>query len=183
MFPLPIIFQPKKYISHLLILICIFVSLFGFIKPEIIQMFGFSRASDWNFIHLFLQIILFQFLHGNLLHLFLNVYFLYSAGPELEVRMKKRRYIYFFITSTLFVAFSLFIFSPSTLTIGISGFCMALLSYLWIDLYTLRNPISNQILIMLIINILLGFSGGISFTAHAAGAVWGILWWYMRKKW
>ena len=158
MFPLPILFQPRKYVSHLFILICIFVSLSGFIKPELIQMFGLSRASDGNLIHLFLQIILFQFLHGNLLHLFLNVYFLYSAGPELEVRMKKKKYIYFFVTSTLFVVFSLFVFSPSTLTIGISGFCMALLSYLWIDLYTLRNPASNQILVMLVINILLGLS-------------------------
>ncbi len=183
MFPLPIIFQPRKYISHLLILLCIIVSIFGFLKPEVIQMFWFSRASEWNLIHFLLQIVLFQFLHGNLLHLFLNIYFLYSAWPELEVRMKKKKYIYFFIMTTLFVSLSLFIFSPSTLTVGISGFCMALLSYLWIDLYTLRNPASNQILIMLVINILLGFSSSISFTAHAAGAVWWVIWWYMRKKW
>lgn len=183
MFPLPIIFQPKKYISHLLIIICIIVSIFWFLRPELIDMFGFARRSDANLVHLFLQILLFQFFHGNLLHLFLNVYFLYSAWPEIEVRMKRKKYILFFITSTLFVAISLFIFSPLTLTIGISGFCMALLSYLWIDLYTLRNPASNQILVMLVINILLGLSGGISFTAHAAGAVWGVIWWYMRKKW
>lgn len=83
----------------------------------------------------------------------MNSYFLYTAGPEVEVRMSPNRYIWFFVTSTIFVAIALFILQPGALTIGISGFCMALLSYLWIDLYTTRHPMASQILIMLIVNI------------------------------
>jgi membrane associated rhomboid family serine protease len=67
--------------------------------------------------------------------------------------MSRDRYTWFFITSTLFVAIALLIFAPQSLTIGISGWCMALLSYLWIDLYTTRHPMAQQILIMLAINI------------------------------
>jgi membrane associated rhomboid family serine protease len=90
----------------------------------------------------------------------------------------------FFLLGTLFVASALYIFtSPQTLTIGISGFCMALLAYLWIDLHTTRHPMANQILIMLVINIALGLSGNISFVGHAAGALWGLIWWqFFRNK-
>lgn len=67
--------------------------------------------------------------------------------------MSRDRYTWFFVTSTIFVAIALLIFQPLTNTIGISGFCMALLSYLWIDLYTTRHPMASQILVMLAINI------------------------------
>jgi rhomboid protease GluP len=153
--------------------------------PQVVNTYGFHRGfiEQGDYLAFFVQLVLFQFLHGDLLHLFLNGYFLYAAGPEVETRMSKDRYISFFVSSTLFVAMSLYLLSPLSLTIGISGFCMALLSYLWIDLYTIRHPMATQIGIMLIINILLWLSGNISFVGHAAGAVWGIVWWQMRKKW
>ncbi len=112
----------------------------------------------------------------------MNAYFLYQAGPEIESRMSPMRYRAFFLLNTLFVAVCLWFFAPLSTTIGISGFCMALLSYLWIDLYTTRHPMANQILIMLVINIALGFTGNISFVGHASGAVFGLIWWYFRRK-
>lgn len=124
---------------------------------------------------------MFQFLHGGALHLALNALFLYQAGPEIEVRMSRSRFLLFFLGSSIFIALALTLFS-SGVTIGMSGFCMSLLAYLWIDLYTTKHPMANQILIMLGLNILIGFSGGISLTAHAAGAVWGLIWWAIRKK-
>ncbi len=181
-------FDPRRSISHLLIVICIIVSIAWFGIEWLIDRYGFHRIfiNSGDIAEMIPQIVLFQFLHGSLLHLFLNAYFLYSAGPEVESRMSQSRYIQFFVTSTLFVAICLFFLSsPNSVTIGISGFCMALLSYLWIDLHTTRHPMANQILIMLVINILMGLSGNISFVGHAAGAVWGLIWWKFfrdRKK-
>lgn len=94
--------------------------------------------------------------------------------------MKRREYILFFLTSTIFVAIALWVFSNG-LTVGISGFCMALLSYLYMDLSRIHHPFANQILIMLIVNIALGFTGNISFIGHASGALWGFLWWYRKN--
>lgn len=179
MFP----FYPTKYRSHALILAMIVVSIFGFIIPKIkiIFWFSFFGFDQVVFPQLFASVVLYQFLHGDILHLLMNSIFLYQAGPMIEARMPKNRFWLFFIGSTLFVAVALAIFSRGV-TIGMSGFCMALLSYLWIDLYTTQHPLSNQILIMLVLNIAIGFSGSISLTAHAAGAVWGLIWWYFRKK-
>ena len=166
-------FYPSRSLSHALILIMAVVSLIGFADGRIIQVFGFHFAGlDMAHIPgLIASIVSFQFLHGNPLHLAMNSIFLYQAGPEVESRMSRQRFIVFFISATLFISLALALFS-SALTIGMSGFCMALLSYLWIDLYTTRHPMANQILAMLVINILIGLSGNISFVGHFFGAIW-----------
>jgi membrane associated rhomboid family serine protease len=69
---------------------------------------------------LLVQVLLFQFLHGGIIHLLMNSYFLYSAGPEVEARMSRDRYTWFFVTATIFVAIALLIFQPYATTIGIS---------------------------------------------------------------
>jgi membrane associated rhomboid family serine protease len=160
------------------------VSLIGFADDRIIQIFGFhfSGLSLEALPSLISSTVLFQFLHGDLLHLMMNGLFIYQAGPEVESRMSRQRFIRFFIGSTLFVAVALALFS-SGVTIGMSGFCMALLSYLWIDLYTTRHPLANQILFWLIINILIWFMGNISFVGHFFGAIWWLIWWKFFKTW
>ena len=177
-------FYPTRYLSHAMLVVMVIVSVIGFSSDRIIQIFGFHFS--WLYPEMIPSLIsstvLFQFLHGNLLHLMLNWLFIYQAGPEVEWRMSRQRFIRFFIGSTLFVAVALALFS-SGITIGMSWFCMALLSYLWIDLYTTRHPMANQILIMLVLNILLGLSGNISFVGHFFGAMWWLLWWKFFKTW
>lgn len=179
----PIYFNPKRSISHLLILISVVISFIGFAIPQIVNTYGFHRGflEQGDYLAFFVQLVLFQFLHGGIVHLLFNSYFLYSAWPVIETRMSRDRYIGFFISSTIFVAVALYIFAPLSLTIGISGFCMALLSYLWIDLRTIHHPMAGQIGFMLLVNILIWLDGSISFVGHAAGAVWGLIWWKIRK--
>ncbi len=181
MFP----FYPQKSFSHLLIVFCIIIATAGFLMPTLVSHFWMNRfyLLDGNYISLGIQILLFQFLHGGILHLFMNSYFLYTAWPEVEARMSRDRYTWFFVTSTIFIAIALLIFQPFTNTIGISGFAMALLSYLWIDLYSTRHPMASQILIMLVINIGIGLVPGISLVWHLFGAIWGIVWWAIFRDW
>ncbi len=174
---------PLRYISHMLIGISVMVAVLGFIFPILKSYFGLHAigVSSYTIPYIIGQILLYQFLHGDILHIFLNSYFLYQAGPEVESRMKRREFILFFLGNTLFVAGALWFLSSGN-TIGISGFCMALLSYLYMDLQMTRHPMANQVLIMLLINVGLGLFGNISFVGHAAGAVFGIIWWYLHKK-
>ncbi len=175
-------FYPMHYVSHALIIIAVIVSFFWFASRDLITSFWLHKipVSFENFPYILGQIILYQFLHGGLFHILMNSIFLYQAGPEVEARMTRRWFLLFFLGNTFFVALSLW-FLSSGLTIGISGFCMALLSYLYMDLARVRHPMANQVLIMLVINIALWLTGNISFVGHAAGAVWGIVWWYLRK--
>lgn len=181
MFP----FFPQRSLSHLLILICVAISMLWFLFPQFVSLYGMNSYyyMTGNYISLIVQICLFQFLHGWVVHLLANSYFLYTAGPEVEARMSRDRYTWFFVSSTLFVAIALLVFAPRSLTIGISGWCMALLSYLWIDLYTTRHPMAPQILAMLAINIGIGLVPGISLVGHLAGAIWGLIWWAIFRNW
>jgi membrane associated rhomboid family serine protease len=146
-------------LSYILIGISVIIAICGFVIPGFQDRFGMNQFSlmDGKYIQFIVQIILFQFLHGDILHLLMNSYFLYTAGPMVESRMSRDRFLWFFAATTIFLTICLSLFSPNATTIGISGFCMALLSYLWIDLYTAKHPMANQILIMLVLNIGLGF--------------------------
>lgn len=178
-------FFPGRSWSHFFILVSAIVFVVSIVLPDIRVTFGLRAATlhSGDIVAFLSQVLAFQFLHGDLLHLLLNSYFLYIAGPEIEGRMSRDRFLAFFITTTLFVASGLYFFEqPHVLTIGISGFCMALLSYLWVDLFTTRHPSANWIGILLGLNIALGLSSGISFIGHAAGALWGIIWWFFRDR-
>ena len=181
--PSGIPFYPMRYISHMLIGISVIVAILGFIFPILIRYFGLHAISisEYTLPYVAWQILFYQFLHGDFLHIFLNSYFLYQAWPEVESRMKRREFLYFFLGNTFFVAVSLWFLSSGN-TIGISGFCMAILSYLYMDMQSIRHPMANQILTMLLINVGLGLFGNISFVGHAAGAIFGIVWWMWRKK-
>lgn len=184
-FMLDIPFYPLHYFSHALILISVVISIAGFFFPDLKHLFGLHQISlGWDgWIIVLWQLVLYQFLHGDILHILMNSIFLYQAWPEIENRMSPTRFRVFFLLNTLFVAGALWFLAPSySITIGISGFCMALLAYLWIDLHTTRHPMANQILVMLVINILLGFTGNISLIGHASGAVFGVLWWYLLRS-
>ena len=181
--PSGIPFYPTHYISHALIVISVIIAVLGFLFPFLKSYFWLHAIPVYldTLPFIFGQVALYQFLHEDVLHIFMNAYFLYSAGPEVESRMTRREFLLFFLGNTIFVAVALWLLS-SGLTIGISGFCMALLSYLYMELQSTRHPMANQILIMLVINILIGLTGNISFVGHAAGALWGMMWWMIKKK-
>ena len=172
------------YISYILILISVIVSLIAWQNTSLFR-YGFNKTyySEENYTEFMKQVGLFQFIHGDILHLVMNSYFLYVAGPILEQALWASNFLIFFLSTTLVSAFALYFFAPKSNTIGISGFCMALLSYLGIDLYTTWHPMASQILVMLVINIAIGLTGNISFVGHASGALFGVItWFFLRNK-
>lgn len=155
----------KKSISHAMIVICVIISIIGFIMPNFQFMYSFhSDALSYGIIDFLMQSVLFQFLHGGIIHLLANSYFLFIAGPSLEARMSKNNFLLFFILTTIFIVIALLLFSePNSRTLGISGFCSALLAYLCVDLYTTRHPQTYEMITLLVINIAIGLMNGISF--------------------
>jgi hypothetical protein len=86
----------------------------------------------------------------------------------------RNRFIVFFILNSIFVGIALLLFARGN-TIGISGFAMAVLAYIFLDLRSKRNPEYKSAGIFLLINIGIGFTGNISLTGHLSGAIFGIL--------
>ncbi|MDD3303047.1 MAG: rhomboid family intramembrane serine protease, partial [Candidatus Gracilibacteria bacterium] len=114
-------------ISNSLIIVSFLFTVFAFINPNLYN-FGITNyfLNENNSFIFLLQILLYQFIHGGFFHFFFNSLFVYIFGNQLEVYIGKIKYLLFFIFNTLFVAFFLMMLSDGV-TIGISGFCMALL--------------------------------------------------------
>ncbi len=170
-------------ITFLLIIVSVIVTVIAWKNTALIR-YGMNRdfLSRHDFGSFWKQVAMFQFLHGDVLHIVMNSYFLYSAGPIVEQLLWSGRYLVFFITSTLFSVAILYYFAPRQNTIGISGFCMAILSYLWILLFTTGSAGASEIGTLLIINIVIGFLPGISLVGHIAGAIWGVLFWFITRN-
>ena len=177
-------FYPSKFRSHLLILVCVIVSFIAWYGIPSLQWYGMIRTALYRgeYFYFLMQLSFYQFLHVDFLHLLMNSLFLYQMGGDIESRMKKDEFVAFFLGNTLFVALCLLTFNPYDLTMGISGFATAILAYLYIDLRSVNHPISWQLWFWLFLNIAIGLSAHISLVWHASWAVFGILWWYMKKR-
>lgn len=177
-------FYPQKSQSHFLICLCVVISIFGFILPGLkLQFWLHSNVFDLWIFAIISQSLLFQFFHSEIFHLLFNLYFLYIAGPEVEARMNKNQFFYFFIFTTIFCVISLWIFTSNSITIGISGFCLALLAYIVLDLYSIKHHSFVYFAFLLAFNLSTWIIiSGISFVWHLAWAVSWMIWWHLQKK-
>lgn len=120
------------------------------------------------------------FLHGGILHLVFNNYFLYVMGPRVEESFGLLRFAsIYFLSSISGVLLSLLLSERPA--IGASGALFGLLGamipYLYINRKTLRNSrqLLNAILQTIGINLLIGLSPGIDNWAHLGGLLGGLL--------
>jgi len=93
----------------------------------------------------------------------------------------RSKFIVFFLFNALFVGISLLFYANGN-TIGISGFAMAILSYVFLELKAQRNPEYRSAGVFLLINIAIGFTGNISLVGHLSGAIFGIIFYYLRNE-
>lgn len=105
-------FRPHQSLSHALILCSVIVSILGFIFPIFKGNFMLSSyVLHLDIITIFSQIILFQFLHADIFHLFMNSAFLFS-GIQIEARMSRDAFLTFFLSNTIFIVIAFILFAP-----------------------------------------------------------------------
>lgn len=160
-------------ISNILIIIsAIITTLSLFMSWILVFWMNHINLVDWHFQFVFLQFILYQFLHWWLFHLMFNSIFIFIFWNWLEDLIWKTKYMTFFIFNTVFVWLWLLIFTRSN-TIWISWFCMALLSYFTLELYSKKNPEYKWWITAIVINLAVWFMPGISLIWHL---FWVISW-------
>lgn len=170
--------------------------------PAAIQSFGlvpaeFSRYGGLTLLTSFL-------LHGGVLHLFSNIYFLLIFGDNVEDRLGKECFLLLLVCATLIGGAAHILGNPQSTTpcIGASGgisgvvafyalkFPKAKLNFL-VRLYFWLRWISIPAYIMFIVWILLQFYGtwaqlagfsNVSSMAHLGGAATGFIFWFFTRK-
>lgn len=141
------------------------------------------------------QVLSYAFLHGDLTHLFFNMFGLWMFGSELERLWGQRRYINFLLAGALAAAASQIVFTMITQTmaptVGASGALYALLLAFGMlfpnrTIMPLFPPIPMKAKTFVVIfgglELLLGLSGssGVAHFAHLGGMLGG---WLMIRYW
>jgi membrane associated rhomboid family serine protease len=158
--------------SNFLIILSIIFTVIWYFDPRFIQEWSINNYYNKNLLHYFLQFFSWTFIHWWIFHLFFNSIFIFYFGNILEIIMKKKKYISFFLFSTVFIGLSLTNFT-NDLTIWISGFAMSLLTYYTLELKSLNNPEYKWGITAIIVNLAIWLYPWISLWWHF---FWVIAW-------
>lgn len=164
----------KLTLSNSLIIISIIFTLISFQNDEIlIYWMNKIFLLNQDYIQFFIQFCFYNFLHWSIIHLLFNSLFIYFFWNKVEEIIWKKSFIIFFVSTTIFNAIFLLLFSNWN-TIWISWFCMALLSFYTLKLKEIWDNEYKWWITAIIINILIWFTWNISLIWHL---FWAIFWW------
>lgn len=117
------------------------------------------------------------FLHYGVIHIALNMYFLYTLGPLLEAPLGRVRFLLLYLASLLGGSLGVILLQPGSLAAGASGAVFGLMAAASVGLWRRGvNPLSTNIGRVLLLNLVLTFMvSGISIGGHLGGAAAGAL--------
>ncbi len=179
------VFKPKKIIiTKILIILCIIMYIVSlFLGENFDNALVILGANNRNLVLSgeFYRLILSSFLHGNLIHLVVNMYSLWIIGSQVENYIGRWKYLIIYILSALMGNLMSIVFlGEYSLSVGASGAIFGLMGALIYFGYHYRlylsNTLTTQIIPIVIINLILGFTlNGIDNAAHIGGLIGGYL--------
>ena len=121
-----------------------------------------------------------MFLHGDIMHIFCNMYSLYILGRQVEIIFGKVKYLIIYFLSGIAANILSCIIAPNTLSIGASGAIFGLLGAFAIVIFINRKRVSRgsitNLIFVILLNIYIGFAGeNIDNAAHIGGLLAGVL--------
>lgn len=171
----------KLTISNSLIIISTIFTLVSFQNPELSN-YGMHSyyLLDSEYGKTFIQFCFYSFLHADIPHLIFNSLFIFIFGNKIESIIGKPAFLQFFILTALFDGIFILFFSKG-ITMWISGFGMALISYYTLKLYEMKDPDYKGWITWIVIGSIIGFSTNISVIWHFFWAVFGALYYFILK--
>ena len=131
------------------------------------------------------------FLHAGILHLGMNMYVLYSIGPQMERVLGHLRFAGLYLGALLAGSLGVMIVSPNAQTLGASGAIFGLLgaaaAYQWANGIDIRRS-GLGMLILINVGFTVFFSGYLSVGGHFGGLIGGaalgyaLVWLEQRKQ-
>lgn len=176
-------FQKMKLtITNSLILISTIFTAYGYYNSDIFMYWISSLyISRGDYVTLFYQLLVHNFIHSWFIHLFFNSIFLFVFWNKIEILIWKNKYLLFFILTLIFNSIFLIILNPTTSTVWISWFAMAILSFYTLKLKEIWDEDYKWWITWLVINILIWFSDKISLVWHLFWWIFWIIYFYTLK--
>ncbi len=183
------VFSPKKIIfTKLIILACIVMYIVVGIKDGNFLSFSATTLAMLGGNNLMLvqngevwRLLTSAFLHAGLIHLLVNMYSLAILGTQVETFIGKWKFLFIYLISAISGNLLSLVFSASNvISVGASGALFGLMGALLYFGYHYRlylsEAIRNQIIPIIILNLLIGFTiSGIDNVAHIGGLIGGYL--------
>ena len=183
------VFSPKKIIfTKLIILICFIMYIILCVNNRNIFTFSANSLVYFGGSELILvqsgeiwRILSSAFLHAGLIHLIVNMYSLAVIGTQVETYIGKWKFLFIYLISAISGSLlSLTFADPFVVSVGASGALFGLMGSLLYFGYHYRlylsEAIKNQIIPIIIINLIIGFTiSGIDNFAHIGGLIGGYL--------
>lgn len=174
-------------VTYIIIGICILVELaFILISSKYGESYAYVILGvDYKLLtvnmHQYWRLLTYGFLHGGVLHLFVNMYSLKIIGSYFEKTYGSLKYLIIILTGILVGGLSHDIMSGNTFAVGLSGGVYTLFTIYIIDAISKGAYKSNAFMAMVCINIALNFMGGVAWQTHLGGAVVGLIYYMMFK--
>ena len=121
------------------------------------------------------------FLHGGLMHLFMNMYGLFFVAIFLEPMLGRLKYASAYLICGIAASIVSIWWHPATISVGASGAIFGLYGVLTAMIIANKVNVKDRRSMLLIslpfivINLLLGLSGGIDNAAHVGGLLCGLI--------
>jgi membrane associated rhomboid family serine protease len=136
-------------------------------------LFGPSIAQD----HEYWRLVTSGFLHAGLIHILLNMYFLYVLGQQLELAVGRVRFAVLYSVSLLAGSFGTLLLSPDSVTVGASGAVFGLMGGAVVAMRARGiDPMESGLGFVILINLAITFLiPGISIGGHVGGLLGGLI--------
>jgi membrane associated rhomboid family serine protease len=115
------------------------------------------------------------FLHANLIHLALNMFFLWIVGAPVEEAIGRARFALLYLVSGLGGSAGALLLSPEAVTVGASGALFGILGAALVFERQRTYVLGGSALTLVILSVILTFRPGISIGGHLGGFAAGAL--------
>jgi membrane associated rhomboid family serine protease len=144
---------------------------------------GFGRASVidrlgmWpngvHYLHEYYRLVTSMFLHLDFLHIAFNMFALLIVGPAVEVMLGKSRFLALYLLAGLGGNVCSYLIAPAAgLSAGASGAIMGVMGAYVVLARRQHKPMA-PVVVLIVLNLAIGFSGNIEWQAHVGGLLVG----------
>jgi len=156
-----------------LVVICVVVFVAsGFGKASVITRLG-MWPNGVHFLHEYYRIFTSLFLHLNFLHIAFNMITLLIVGPAVEVMLGKSRFLALYLIAGVGGNVLSYLIAPAAVvSAGASGAIFGVMGAYVVLARIQRKPM-GPVVALIIINLILGFTGNIEWQAHIGGLLTG----------
>jgi len=156
-----------------LVAICVVVyAASGFGKASVITRLG-MWPNGVHYLHEYYRIFTSLFLHLDFLHIAFNMITLLIVGPAVEVMLGKSRFLALYLLAGIGGNVLSYLIAPAAgVSAGASGAIFGVMGAYVVLARIQRKPLA-QVVALIVINLVIGFTGNIEWQAHVGGLIVG----------